>query len=282
MKLAEVIDARTIGQISDLAVIGVDIGSRAAKAVLLHQGALFTAQLPTGVNMQDTADELLDDLFEQAGVSRDWIEYIVGTGYGRIALQFTGTPTEVVTEISCHAMGAHILNADTRTIIDIGGQDSKVIQVDPETGKVSKFVMNDKCAAGTGRFLEKAAGLLEYTIHELGPASLKAQKNLTVSSQCVVFAESEIISLRARGESREDIAAGLHLASARRVVNLLNRIPLDADLVFTGGVSNNVGMKRALEDLIGHPITTTRLDMVYAGALGAAVLAQKHYEGALF
>ena len=275
MKFADVIDPRVVGQISDVTAIGVDIGSRAAKAVLLHQGQLFAALVPTGINMQTTAEELLEELLEEANVPRDRVESIVGTGYGRVALQFAGIPTEIVTEISCHAMGAHFLDARTRTIIDIGGQDSKVIQVDPETGKVSKFVMNDKCAAGTGRFLEKAAGLLEFTIDELGPASLKAQKNLAVSSQCVVFAESEIISLRARGESREGIAAGLHLASARRVCNILSRIPLEADLVFTGGVSNNVGMKQALEKLTGQPIVTPRLDMVYAGALGAVIYAQR-------
>jgi predicted CoA-substrate-specific enzyme activase len=275
MRQHEVIDPSLVQELSNVAAVGVDIGSRAAKAVLLADGQLFTAIVATGVNAQATADELLDELFEAAGRPRDASEYIVGTGYGRVALNFAPIPTEIVTEISCHAMGSHFLNANTRTIIDIGGQDSKVIQVDPQTGKVAKFVMNDKCAAGTGRFLEKAANLLECTIHELGPASLNARKELSVSSQCVVFAESEIISLRARGESREDIAAGIHLASARRVVNLLSRIPLDADLVFTGGVSNNVGMKQALEQLVGHPIVTPRLDMVYAGALGAAIYAQR-------
>ena len=137
--------------------------------------------------------------------------------------------------------------------------------------------MNDKCAAGTGRFLEKAASLLEYTIAELGPASLRAESQPQISSQCVVFAESEIISHRARGETREAIAAGLHYASARRVRNLVSKIPLEGDLVFTGGVSNNVGMKKALEDLIGLPIKSFNLDPVYAGALGAAVYAQRFY-----
>jgi predicted CoA-substrate-specific enzyme activase len=275
MKRESVIDPSLLGELSDACVIGIDIGSRASKAVLLADGQLFTAIVPTGVNTQITAEELLDELFDTAGRPREAVEYIVGTGYGRVALQFDAIPSEIVTEISCHAMGAHFLNAGTRTIVDIGGQDSKVIQVDPDTGKVAKFVMNDKCAAGTGRFLEKAAGLLEYTIHELGPASLNASKELPISSQCVVFAESEIISMRARDESREDIAAGLHLASARRVVNLLSRIPLDADLVFTGGVSNNVGMRKALEKLVGHAFAAPRLDMVYAGALGAAIHAQR-------
>jgi len=279
MKLAEVIDHRVVGEIDKNTVLGVDIGSRGAKALLLHQGELFAVQVPTGVNMQETADELLDELLEEAGIGRDQIRFIVGTGYGRIALQFIEIPSEIVTEISCHAMGAHYLNADTRTIIDIGGQDSKTIQVDPKSGKVSKFIMNDKCAAGTGRFLEKAASLLEYTIAELGPASLRAESQPQISSQCVVFAESEIISHRARGETREAIAAGLHYASARRVKNLVSKIPLEGDLVFTGGVSNNVGMKKALEDLIGLSIKPFKLDPVYAGALGAAVYAQRFCAG---
>ncbi|NTW52516.1 MAG: hypothetical protein HGB22_08010 [Chlorobiaceae bacterium] len=277
MKRVELLDQRVVDRIDSSSVIGVDIGSRGAKAVLLHGDELYVAQVPTGVNIQETADELLDELLDEAGLDRGQIRYIVGTGFGRIALQFIGIPTEVVTEISCHAMGAHYLNADTRTIIDIGGQDSKAIQVDPKNGKVVRFIMNDKCAAGTGRFLEKAASLLEFTIAELGPAALLARSHPQISSQCVVFAESEIISHRAHGETREAIAAGLHYASARRVKNLVSKIPLEGDLVFTGGVSSNVGMKTALEDLIGLPITTLKLDPVYAGALGAAVYAQNFY-----
>lgn len=277
MKLAEILDQRVLDRIDDSSVIGVDIGSRGAKAVLLHGDELFVAQVPIGVDIQETADELLDELLDEAGLDLGQIRYIVGTGFGRIALEFVGIPTEVVTEISCHAMGAHFMNSDTRTIIDIGGQDSKAIQVDPKTGKVVKFIMNDKCAAGTGRFLEKAATLLEFTIAELGPAALLARSHPQISSQCVVFAESEIISHRAQGETREAIAAGLHYASARRVKNLVSKIPLEGDLVFTGGVSSNVGMKAALEDLIGLPITALKLDPVFAGALGAAVYAQNFH-----
>lgn len=275
MKIEKVIDPALVDEISDITVLGIDIGSRNAKAVLIHQHQLFTALVATGVNMQSTAEELLEEIFEKAGISSDKLDYIVGTGYGRVSLMFTGIPTEILTEISCHAMGAHYLNSDTRTIIDIGGQDAKGIQVDPKTGKVVKFRMNDKCAAGTGRFLEKVANLLGFTIHEIGPASLKAQNEMDISSQCVVFAESEVISLRAKGESVQDIAAAVHFASAKRVINLLNQIPLEEDLVFTGGVSNNVGMKHALEKLLGHSIVVPHLNMVFAGALGAAIYAQR-------
>lgn len=275
MKIEEVIDPALCREIINMSVLGVDIGSRNAKAVLIHRGELYTALVATGVNMQSTAEYLLEEVFEKAGVTYNDITFIVGTGYGRVSLTFTAIPTEILTEISCHAMGAHYLNAATRTIIDIGGQDAKGIQVDPRTGKVIQFRMNDKCAAGTGRFLEKAAGLLGLKVSQMGPAALKAQKDLEVSSQCVVFAESEVVSLRAKGESADDIAAGVHFASAKRVISLLSQIPLEADLVFTGGVSNNIGMKYALERLLGHPIAGSRLDMVYAGALGAAIYAQR-------
>lgn len=272
---ADVIDPALVHEITDVTSLGIDIGSRNSKAVLLHSGRLYTALLPTGLNMQETARELLEELFENANITMEDIDFIVGTGYGRVSLKFDTVPSEILTEISCHAMGAHYLNAGTRTIIDIGGQDAKAIQVDPATGKVVKFRMNDKCAAGTGRFLEKAATLLDLTMYDVGPESLKSSKDLEVSSQCVVFAESEVISHRAKGEVAADISAGVHMASAKRVTNLLRAIPLESDIVFTGGVSNNTGMKHALEKLLGKTIVMPRLDMVFAGCLGAAVYAQR-------
>lgn len=275
LSIEDVIDPVLVERITEATVLGLDIGSRAAKGVLLHRGEVFVAKVWTGVNMQITADELLEELLSLAKLDEADIDYAVGTGYGRVALSFETIPSEIITEIACHAMGAHFLNAATRTIVDIGGQDSKAIQVDPDTGKVAKFIMNDKCAAGTGRFLEKAAALLDYTVKEVGPASLEAISHPQISSQCTVFAESEIISLRARGLPRQDIAAGIHFASARRVRNLVSKVPLQEDLVFTGGVSNNAGMKHALEVLIGFPIKPTRIDAIYAGALGAAIYAQQ-------
>lgn len=275
MLLSDIIDPRKLDSITAHRVIGIDIGSRTGKAVLVADGHLYTASVYTGVNMQETADELFDELLEKSGLKREDIDFIVGTGYGRIALQYTDIPTSIVTEISCHALGNHYLHADVRTIIDIGGQDSKVIRVDTETGNVAEFVMNDKCAAGTGRFLEKVAEILELTIDELGQEALKADHPTEISSQCVVFAESEVISLRARGETRQDIAAGIHFASARRVRNLLKRVGLEPELIFSGGVSNNVGMRKALEELLGHSLLTIKLDTIFAGALGAAIHAQR-------
>lgn len=279
MQVHEVLDARVADRLSEDLVVGIDIGSRQGKAILIDGQHLHAEVTGSGVDAQQTANHLLRRVLRLAGASRESIRYIVGTGYGRIALEWPDIPVQIVTEISCHAMGAHFLHAPTRTIIDIGGQDSKAIKVDPNNGKVVEFVMNDKCAAGTGRFLEKIAELLGLSLTDLGAQALQSSKRIEVSSQCVVFAESEVISLKARGERREDIAAGVHFAAARRVRNLVNRLGLEPELVFTGGVSNNVGMKSALESLIGHPIQQTKLDMTYAGALGAAVYAQRFLRG---
>ena len=268
---------------TDAPVVGLDLGSRASKGVLLNGDEIITAIIPTGLYMQETADELLNKLLEISELDRSEVAFIVGTGYGRISLKYDDIPYQVVTEISCHAMGAHAVNPKTRTIIDIGGQDSKAIKVDPTTGKVVEFVMNDKCAAGTGRFLEKAATLLGIELRELGEISIQSKNPAQISSQCVVFAESEVISLRARGErqknneARADIAAGIHVSAARRVHNLLGRIGIEPDLVFTGGVSNNPGMWKILEELIGAKFMPSKLDLIFAGALGAAVHAWKHY-----
>ncbi|WP_109121348.1 acyl-CoA dehydratase activase [Azospirillum sp. TSO22-1] len=285
MKISDIVKADPARVVPAAPVVGFDIGSRGSKGVLVTPDEIHTVFIPTGLYMQETADELLSLLLKRAKLKRHNLGFIVGTGYGRISLKYEDIPYQVVTEISCHAMGAHVVNPATRTIIDIGGQDSKAIKVDPATGKVVEFVMNDKCAAGTGRFLEKAANLLGIGLDELGGVALQAKEPAQVSSQCVVFAESEVVSLRARGdrvgdeEARANIAAGIHYASARRVKTLLGRVGLEPDLVFTGGVANNAGMWHALEDLIGSPFAPSPagFDMIFAGALGAAVYAGRHH-----
>jgi len=277
MNFASFIDARILPQLTDATVIGIDIGSRTAKAVLFSAGTMYTASTATGINMQATADELIAELVETSELKRSDIDYIVGTGYGRVAMKFPDIPHQIVTEISCHAMGNHVLDADIQTIVDIGGQDSKAIKVDPKTGKVVEFIMNDKCAAGTGRFLERVAGILDFDIDELGDASTKAKNPVDISSQCVVFAESEVISLRAKGADRADIAAGIHLAAALRIRNLLKRIGLIPGISFSGGVSNNEGMRKAIEDLLGHSLARFKVNPIFAGAIGAAVHAQKYH-----
>ena len=278
VNIDSVIDEKYIGELNGFRSAGIDIGSRAAKAVLLYDGKLYSKLVPSGVSSEETGKRLLKALAEEAGVDRNSIKYVVGTGYGRVAMDFGSVPFSGLTEISCHALGAHYLNSKTRTIVDIGGQDSKAINVDPENGKVIDFVMNDKCAAGTGRFLEKVAMLLEIETTELGDYALRSAEDIEISSQCVVFAESEVVSLRAQGKNKEDIAAGIHNATARRVKNLLNRTGLEPTVLFTGGVSNNKGMKKAIEEVMGIELGTTKLDTTFAGALGAAVSAGRFAE----
>jgi predicted CoA-substrate-specific enzyme activase len=274
-KATEALDGRVSGEIGPETTLGIDIGSRTGKAVLLHRGQLYTAITPTAVFTQQTADRLFSKISAEAAVEADAIQYVVGTGYGRIAFDSGRIRKKIITEISCHAMGAHYLNADVQSIVDIGGQDAKAIRVDKRNGKVVEFIMNDKCAAGTGRFLEKVAELLGLSTEELGEEALKATKPSDISSQCVVFAESEVISLRAKNEKRADIAAGIHLANARRIKNLFNRIGLAPELLFSGGVSNNVGMRLAVEEVLGQKFIDVKLNAIYAGALGAAIIAQQ-------
>ena len=281
VNIDSVIDEKYIGELNGFRSAGIDIGSRAAKAVLLYDGKLYSKLVPSGVSSEETGKQLLKALAEEAGVDQNSIKYVVGTGYGRVAMDFGSVPFSGLTEISCHALGAHYLNSKTRTIVDIGGQDSKAINVDPENGKVIDFVMNDKCAAGTGRFLEKVAMLLEIEITELGDYALRSAEDIEISSQCVVFAESEVVSLRAQGKNKEDIAAGIHNATARRVKNLLNRTGLEPTVLFTGGVSNNKGMKKAIEEVMGIELGTTKLDTTFAGALGAAVSAGRFAENSM-
>jgi predicted CoA-substrate-specific enzyme activase len=280
MKARDVIAKERLGDVEGNCVVGIDIGSRQAKAILIAGDEIHTAITGSGVNQQETAARLLRKLLKAANITRGDLEFIVGTGYGRIALEFDEIRSDVITEISCHAMGAHFLNAETKTIIDIGGQDCKAIKVDPSNGRVVEFIMNDKCAAGTGRFLEKVAELLDFKLDQMGLHALQSGRKLSISSQCVVFAESEVISLKAKGERREDIAAAIHFASARRVRTLVNRLGLEPNLVFSGGVSNNQCMRHALEEMTGHKFADAKLDMVYAGALGAAIYAQRYNRGA--
>jgi predicted CoA-substrate-specific enzyme activase len=256
--------------------LGIDIGSRTAKGVLLKDEQLYTAIQPTGLYMQETAEEIYKSLKESARLNGAKVDYAVFTGYGRVAVSFNDAPSKIVTEISCHAMGAHFLNPSTGTVIDIGGQDSKVIKVDRSTGKVLDFAINDKCAAGTGKFLETTSLLLGLGIEEIGEVALDSTKPSQISSQCIVFAESEIISLRAKGEKREDIAAGIHFAVARRIDNLLSRIGKDEDVLFTGGVSRNKGAEAALEETLRVKFSHVDLDTIYAGAVGAALFAKNY------
>lgn len=273
VNLKDVLDISYDGGLDHARTVGIDIGSRGSKAVLLYDGKLYTQMVPSGVSSRQTAKQLLEGVLEDAGIGAENLQGIVGTGYGSIVMDFEQIPFQALTEITCHALGAHYLHQATKTVIDIGGQDSKAIKVNHNDGKVLDFIMNDKCAAGTGRFLEKVGQILELDLEQMGEAVLKAEQASAISSQCVVFAESEVVSLRATGEKRENIAYGIHLAAAKRVQNLLKKTGFEKDILFTGGVSNNPGMRRALEEVLGERLSDTRMDAVYAGALGAAASA---------
>jgi predicted CoA-substrate-specific enzyme activase len=257
-------------------VAGVDVGAATAKAVVMSDGKVVAqAVIPTGDRIVVAAEKVTRLALEKAGMWTDsfdfgdGFDYVVSTGYGRHGVPFAN---KAVTEIICHAQGAHFLLPATRTIIDIGGQDSKAIGLD-EKGNVINFVMNDKCAAGTGRFLEVMAQVLGVTIEELGPIALTSKNPCQISSTCTIFAESEMVSLRAEGKSREDLIAGIVRAVSSRVAVMGKTVGFKRDVVFTGGVAKNIGVKKALEEEIKMEIVVPEEPQTM-GALGAALLAK--------
>ncbi len=251
--------------------LGLDIGSLTAKGVLMKDGQLFDKHLiPVGYNSKKAALLLMDELFEKAKIKQTDIQKTVATGYGRNNIDFAD---KTVSEIICHGRGIHFLLPGIRTIIDIGGQDSKVIVLD-DSGNVANFVMNDKCAAGTGRFLDVMARAMETEIQYFGELALRGKNPSKISSVCTVFAESEIISLVAKGENREDITSGIHLSIARRIVSMVKRVGMKPPVAMSGGVALNIGVIDALQKLLDTPVKTTPLAQ-YSGALGAALLASE-------
>lgn len=249
---------------------GIDIGSITAKAAVLEDGVILGAKVGfTGYHAEQAGRAIYETLLAEIGLTAEDIERVVSTGYGRSAVKFAD---KAVTEIICHGAGAYFLDKDVRSVIDIGGQDSKVIALDAG-GKVRDFVMNDKCAAGTGRFLEVMARALEVDLDSFGEFSLSAANASRISSLCTVFAESEVISLIAKGEARANIIAGIHDAVAARVAALANRLGVLAPLMMTGGVAKNIGVVKALESRLGtiRVLPSAQVN----GAIGAAVLAAR-------
>jgi len=249
---------------------GIDAGSRTIKAVLLdaeNLNVLASGIKDQGVKQADLAETLLKDILKSAGVNRKDVIRIVATGYGRNAIDFADT---TITEITCHACGVHHWIPDVRTVVDIGGQDSKVLRLEPD-GSVRDFVMNDRCAAGTGRFLEVVAAKFEVGLDNLGEMAQRAEKVSAISSMCVVFAETEIIGLLASGETPENIVAGVQLSITSRITAMAGRNITDP-VVFTGGVALISGMNKALESAIDHKIILSPEPQM-TGALGAAILA---------
>jgi len=254
---------------------GIDIGSVSTKAVLINkEGEILAFSLiPTGYDRRQSGAEALKLALDKSGKSKKDIEYTVSTGYGRRAFE----SDKALPEIICHARGTRALFPEARTIIDIGGQDSKVIQLD-EAGMVLRFEMNDKCAAGTGRFLEVLTErILNLPIEELGPLALKSKDPCTLSSVCTVFAESEVLSLLSEHKAREDIAYGISKAIARRVVGMGagGQINYNEPIVFSGGVARNVGVVKAIEEELGKKVIVPPEPQITA-ALGAAIFAQEH------
>lgn len=249
---------------------GIDIGSITAKAAIIADGEVLGTTVGfTGYNAELAGRTIFTSILDQLGLEETDIDKIIATGYGRTMVKFAH---KAVTEIICHGAGAYFLNPDVRTIIDIGGQDSKVIALD-DNGKVRDFVMNDKCAAGTGRFLEVMARALEVDLDAFGELSLKAQNPVPISSLCTVFAESEVISFIAKGEARENIIAGIHESVATRVASMARRVGIRTPLMMTGGVAKNIGVVKALEDKLG--MIEAKAQAQVNGAIGAAVLAAK-------
>jgi predicted CoA-substrate-specific enzyme activase len=224
----------------------------------------------TGANSTDAAEEAYRKALAVAGVSREQVKSIVATGYGRVSVPFADRK---MTEISCHSLGAYTLFPDTETVIDIGGQDSKVIRVGAG-GKVLDFTMNDKCAAGTGRFLEVMAAKLQVSLEEMGDLSLKEGGEARISSVCTVFAESEVVSLVAQNHPKEEIIRGLHRAIVNRVWSMVQSVGVHGEVTMTGGVAKNKGVVALMEEKLGKALHVYHEPQI-VGAFGAALYAEK-------
>ena len=251
---------------------GIDSGSASTDVVILdqHKKLVAWSVVPTGAGAAAGADRALSEALRQAGIEEADLKKIVSTGYGRETI---GRGDASVTEITCHARGAHYLNPDVRTIIDIGGQDSKVIRIDSQ-GTVQNFVMNDKCAAGTGRFLEMMARTMELDMEELSTLGKHWKEEVTISSMCTVFAESEVVSLIAKNTPPSDIIHGLNKAVAAKTAALVKRIGGEEAYMMTGGVARNQGIVQVLEQKLGTRIYVSEYAQL-CGAIGAALIAME-------
>ena len=253
---------------SDIITMGIDVGSTASKCIVLKNGKEILGKALVSVGAGTSGpDRVVKEIVETTGIRLEDMNYILATGYGRNSITFAN---QQMSELSCHAKGAHFLFPEVRTVIDIGGQDVKVMQI--ENGAMVNFQMNDKCAAGTGRFLDVMARVLEVKVSDLAMLGSHSTKRVAISSTCTVFAESEVISQLAQNTDKCDIINGIHHSVASRVVGLAHRVGVRDMVVMTGGVAQNAGVVHALEDELGHTIHTSPLTQ-YVGALGAALFA---------
>ena len=251
---------------------GIDVGSLSTDCVIINEKEeiLSYSITETGASSTEAAEKSFEEALARLAVRREAVKNLVATGYGRISVPFAD---KRVTEISCHALGAYTLFPDTRTVVDIGGQDSKVIRVGPG-GKVLDFTMNDKCAAGTGRFLEVMTSKLQVPLGEMGSLSVGANGEVRISSVCTVFAESEVISLVAQNHPKEEIIRGIHRAIVNRVWSMVKTLGVEREVTMSGGVAKNQGVVAFLEEKLGHPIHVYEEPQI-VGGLGAALHAKR-------
>ncbi|MGD2067044.1 MAG: acyl-CoA dehydratase activase [Gemmatimonadota bacterium] len=252
---------------------GVDVGSTQTKAVIIGEDRAITARalVETGANVIRAAESAFEEALRTGNLQEEEVEYVVGTGYGRYKVTFGNTQ---VTEISCHGRGAAHMFPRTRTVVDMGGQDTKAISVSP-AGEILDFCMNDKCAAGTGRFLGAASRALDIPLDRLGPTALEGERPVKISTTCTVFAESEVLSWLGKGKKIEDILLGVHQSIAARSAGLLRRVGVEEEVTFTGGVARNTAMIATLQERLGVPLNVSE-ESHYMGALGAALFALDH------
>jgi predicted CoA-substrate-specific enzyme activase len=252
---------------------GVDVGSTQTKAVIIDEERTIVSRslTETGANVIRAAESAFEEALRDGDLREEEVEYVVGTGYGRYKVTFGNTQ---VTEISCHGRGAVHMFPSTRTVVDMGGQDTKAIRVSP-TGEIVDFCMNDKCAAGTGRFLGAASSALDIPLDQLGPTALRGERPVKISTTCTVFAESEVLSWLGKGKKIEDILLGVHQSIAARSAGLLRRVGIEADVTFTGGVAKNTAMIETLNERLDQQVNVSE-ESHFMGALGAALFALDH------
>jgi len=259
-----------LNEASKLYFAGIDIGSTMSKAVIVDAAGVMKAYVvgPTGAEHRRRANKVMEDVMQKACITLDEVAYIISTGYGRVNVPFAD---KQVTELTCHAKGVSALFPDVRTAIDIGGQDAKVLKI--KNGRLTDFLTNDKCAAGTGRFLEVAAETLGLELNEMGRISLQTDTPVKINSLCTIFAQQEIIARLSEGQALPDILAGVYIAVTTRVVKLARQLKVEPPVVFTGGVAKNVGMVKAMQTVLAIPILVPEEPLI-TGALGAAILAR--------
>ena len=251
---------------------GVDIGSTMTKVVIVDEDGDIRSRIvgPTGAEHRRLANKVMEEALKEADLFFDRIAYVVATGYGRFNVPFADRE---ITELTCHATGIASLFPGVRTAIDIGGQDAKGLKIDD--GKLVDFVMNDKCAAGTGRFLEVIADTFGIKFEDLGEMSLRSTMEIGISSTCTVFAQQEVVSRLSEGIVIEDILAGVNDSIAERTINMVRRLRIEPDVVFTGGVALNAGVVKAIEKKLGYEVFVPEQPLL-SGALGAALLGREH------